>query len=82
MDEKQLSHLENRLVQIENRLKGVQICQFVLIGWIAVASQYMIKDAYQFLGDFIRFIIVTAVVYRTMKWYQDWKLEKEKTCEE
>jgi predicted membrane channel-forming protein YqfA (hemolysin III family) len=85
MDEKQLSQLENRLNQIESRLKTIQNCVYVLIGWIVVMSTPFGISLYQLLGDVLTIVVGLVVVVFAfiwgVKWYQDWKLGKEKPSE-
>ncbi len=85
MDEKQLSHLENRLNQLESRLKTIQTCLYILIGWVLVMSTSIGKSFYLLLGGLLEIGIILAVVALAfiwiVKWYQDWNLTKEKKSE-
>jgi len=85
VDEKQLSHLENRLNQLESRLKTIQTCLYILIGWVLVMSTSIGKSFYLLLGGLLEIGIILAVVALAfiwiVKWYQDWNLTKEKKSE-
>src|SRR3989337_4403392 len=80
MEEKRDSQTEERLNQIESRLKTIQICLYILLGWVflipigmGLLQMVFLQGVYGVMGLVIVLAAVWFAVIWLPKWFQDWE---------